>query len=392
MGIVTYSLSGNNQANSDKYYSTVAAFTKEVLKEAKNTIIPIVKAHDSYLNKAENQQCNEVEETVLELLILGVVIRVYYPRALKLKRIQYNLLTWVIDIRKRNDKLKPTMSYLKGILSTLFLIPKSGYNGESVALNMTQLKKLILWLDASGEFTNEVKRLKKWEDYLSTLSREDSLDVFKAVYNFALWFENRSNEVLGEYTSNVDKYLDKIKDASRWREDIILRQRRRLEYHLNMVGAEIMNRAFRQAFVATNKKILLLPTCMTSPRKSFCQSEAFGKDFKCKACSTKCQVNQLTVLGQKDGFKVMVVPHESSISADGRRYELFDEDAGVVGVACVLNLISGGWLLKDMNIPAQCVLLDYCGCKKHWHENGISTCINLNKLQEILGQRSNLCI
>lgn len=385
MSRVTYSLSENNQSNSDIYYYTVATFTEEVLREAKKKVNPVIQSYNSYLSYVEHKNNIDSEEIVLELLIIGVLIKTYYSKALHLKKIQYKLLSLVINIRKNNDNLKPAMNHLKGILSTLFLVSKAEYNNiESIALNMKEFKKLILWLEASGEFSREVQRIKKWEKYLSTLSKKESVDVLTEIYNFALWFKNRSNEVLGEYTLNVDKYLKRTKNTSSWREDIILRQRARLEYHLNMVGAEIMNRSFRQAFLATDKKILLLPICMTSPKQAFCQSEAFGREFKCKACSAKCQVNKLTAIGQKDGFKVMVVPHESSISSDSGKYTLFDEDTGVIGVACVLNLISGGWLLKDMNIPAQCVLLDYCGCKKHWHDKGVSTCININKLEKIL--------
>lgn len=388
MDRLTYSLSGDNKVNSDKYYETVAIFTEEVLREAKKIVVPIVKVYNDYFNKVEDKKSNEIDEGVLELLILGVLIRVYYPRVRNFKKIQYKLLTWVISIRKGNDNLKPAMNNLKGILSTLFLLSKAEYNIDPIDLNMKQFKKLILWLEASGEFSREVQRIKKWEKYLNTLSKKESLDVLTEIYNFALWFENRSNEILGQYTMNVDKYLKEVKNTSNWREDIILRQRARVEYHLNMVGAEIMNKVFRKDFIGTDKKAILLPICMTSPSKDFCKSEGFGKDFKCKGCSNKCQVNKLTVLGEKLGFTVMIVPHESSISSESRNYTLFDEDTGVVGVACVLNLISGGWLLQEMNIPAQCVLLDYCGCKNHWHHEGISTCINLNKLHDILSKRN----
>jgi hypothetical protein len=61
-----------------------------------------------------------------------------------------------------------------------------------------------------------------------------------------------------------------------------------------------------------------------------------------------------------------------------------NKDTGVVGVACVLNLISGGWLLDGMGISAQCVLLDYCGCKNHWSRENIPTEINIKQLKKVL--------
>ena len=56
-----------------------------------------------------------------------------------------------------------------------------------------------------------------------------------------------------------------------------------------------------------------------------------------------------------------------------------------MGIACVSHLISGGWKAKSLGMPPQCVLLDYCGCRKHWHERGIPTDINFGRLLEILG-------
>jgi hypothetical protein len=50
----------------------------------------------------------------------------------------------------------------------------------------------------------------------------------------------------------------------------------------------------------------------------------------------------------------------------------------------VSNLVSGGWKAKGLGLPPQCVLLDHCGCRKHWHAQGIATDINMGQLREIL--------
>jgi hypothetical protein len=84
------------------------------------------------------------------------------------------------------------------------------------------------------------------------------------------------------------------------------------------------------------------------------------------------------------GFNVLMVAHGSSISALKNNDISLDQNTGVVGVSCLLNLISGGWLLEGMGIPAQCVLLDYCGCKAHWHDEGIPTSLNVEKLKQIM--------
>ncbi|MER2014473.1 MAG: hypothetical protein ABS871_07585, partial [Methanobrevibacter sp.] len=59
----------------------------------------------------------------------------------------------------------------------------------------------------------------------------------------------------------------------------------------------------------------------------------------------------------------------------GARSEDKDE-LGIVGVTCVLNLISGGWKSKNLSIPPQCVLLEHVACKNHWLDEDIYGKIN----------------
>jgi uncharacterized protein len=50
----------------------------------------------------------------------------------------------------------------------------------------------------------------------------------------------------------------------------------------------------------------------------------------------------------------------------------------------VLTNIQGGWDVRDLGIPAQGLLLDYCGCSYHWHEEGIPTDIDIHRLLEVV--------
>ncbi|MTI95904.1 MAG: DUF116 domain-containing protein [Firmicutes bacterium] len=89
----------------------------------------------------------------------------------------------------------------------------------------------------------------------------------------------------------------------------------------------------------------------------------------------------LVVLGVKNDFSVFIIPHESETFSRwmGRGHA----NEGVVGIACALTLIDGGLKAQNLGLPAQCVLLDYPGCK-HWRQSEISTEINLDRIQEIL--------
>lgn len=78
-------------------------------------------------------------------------------------------------------------------------------------------------------------------------------------------------------------------------------------------------------------------------------------------------------------FEVRIITHSSAAFAEG---EL--DGLSIVGIGCVSTLLSGGWKARSLGLPAQCVLLDYCGCKAHWHPTGIATAINLRQLQRVL--------
>ncbi len=190
-------------------------------------------------------------------------------------------------------------------------------------------------------------------------------------------------EALGDVTANVDSFLANRHPGYRWREDYILSGRRRVEYHLALVGAEILNRAFREAFHRRSHKLVILPGCMRKLPEKHCKAIRNGMDQTCSGCTPKCRVNQVTQLGKWEGFETRIVSHASSFT-HWLKENAAGQDIGVVGVACAMHLIFGGLKMKGLDIAAQCVFLDYCGCNSHWHKEGIPTDLNDNQLLRIV--------
>ncbi len=389
MYTITYSLKGRLK-DSDTYYQDVAVFTDKVLAEADRLAGSLIKQYRSYLASSRTlESCGTQtppasEESILEFLILGTLWKIYSGDASNLENPPKQVLAGLKNLRRQNIVLKPGIDFLRGILSTLFLSPDLYDNMFFMEPTLKNMEKLLGWLDATGEFTQEAKRLTVWKEFLSTLSTLEASDHLATSLTFAIWFEGESESALGKYTKNVERYLNEIRPERYWHEDVIFCGRRRVEYHLNMVGAEIMNMAFREDFLKTGHKLLLLPACMRLMPGDRCKATQNGTGFKCAGCTEGCSVFILARLGKQHGFGVAVIPHESSISARKDDGTSFPENTGVIGVACILNLISGGWMLKDMGVPAQCVLLDYCGCRNHWHEEGIPTELNVEQLKHLL--------
>ena len=95
-------------------------------------------------------------------------------------------------------------------------------------------------------------------------------------------------------------------------------------------------------------------------------------------------MRHLTRLGAEHGFDVFLVPHESSVFTGEAGRQLLGDGAGVVGVTCVPNLLTGGWKALRLGLPPQCVLLDHYGCREHWHDEGIATGIAEADLRRVL--------
>jgi hypothetical protein len=79
-----------------------------------------------------------------------------------------------------------------------------------------------------------------------------------------------------------------------------------------------------------------------------------------------------------------MVPHSSGFSRWLERWQ-HEPDTGVVAVACLLNILPGGYEMRARRIPSQCVPLDYPGCDKHWRRDRLPTGLNEGQLVWIVG-------
>jgi len=81
-----------------------------------------------------------------------------------------------------------------------------------------------------------------------------------------------------------------------------------------MVGAELMNRAFRPAFKKTKLKVVLLPGCMRTHSDDKCKVKRIKEGLICSGCTIEWRVNLLRIMGRKNNFGVYIIPHTSDLS------------------------------------------------------------------------------
>jgi hypothetical protein len=211
----------------------------------------------------------------------------------------------------------------------------------------------------------------------------DAEDVLGRVVAFAIEFGEASRACLGRFTERVDRFL-RIELAGRGpREDSVQCSRRRLEYHFNMVGAEILNRAWRQDFLACRRHVVVLPGCARR-RQSDCAALRTDTELRCSHCTADCSVAAATEIASRHGGEAIAVLHGSDFGRFLRSPALAGGDVGIVGVACVPGLVGAGWRARAEGLPAQCVLLQSSGCG-HWRKRPEPTALDLRELGRILG-------
>ncbi len=387
METITYSLK-NGKKNSEDYYREVRKFTNDVVLKSAYTLMPHIDECITYLRKYRLEEIRKKEEYLLELLSFGILWSSYANQALFVKHAPFVTLARMAEWRKKHKHLKPVIDLTRGFLITLFLLPQnsndtfSKENLHEKNPTLEEIDHVCKWFEATGEFREQALRFILWRAFWETKGPDELKNIFSEIDDFTFWFKEESEQRLGKYTKNVESFLQNSAKHYYWREDRISCSRKRLEYHLNMVGAELMNRAFRNDFTNTDTKAVLVPGCMRSSANGGCKAKKVKEGLLCTGCSTKCRVNHLRLMGKEnDSFEVYIIPHASDLSLWSPAKN--NKAPGVIAAACVTTLVEGGWELKRYNVPAQCVLLDYCGCKKHWHKEGFPTSFNKYELERI---------
>ncbi|MGL4669880.1 MAG: DUF116 domain-containing protein [Methanobacteriaceae archaeon] len=376
MEAITYNLKSKN----DDYYEKIVIITNKFLNEPDIYISHIVNEYQIFNRKYYNKEIKK-EEAILEALIMGVLWNNYIQRALKLDERPQKVLSEISKFRDKIPELKEDIDNLKGYLATMFLLENTDTLEIEIKFNLENLECLFKYLEATGEYSQELKHLNIWFDFFKSkfFKNKDFSYHIKYIIEFAKWFEEYSNVELGQYTSNISSFINNCATDYINREDIIFCSKNQVEYHLNMVGAEIMNRIYKEEFKERKRKAILVPICISIPKDKKCKAVDERLGLVCVKCNNDCPVAKLTL--KYDDLEVYIVSHESTAFSKINNKDR--NNLAIVGIACVLNLVSGGWKADSLGIPPQCVILNHVGCN-HWCDKAIPTSIRTDILENIL--------
>lgn len=380
--IITYSLK-NGDKGAYHYDRAVGALTDAVEVEGEHLLGSLLDDFLSAHPAAGREAPRTRLEYIYDLLTIGILWRIYGHSALRFPGLSARLLERLSRLREENPVWKKGIDRLRGPLMSLLIPYQIKPASEAIPLSVKNLSRLRAWLAASGRFAEEVKRLQVWQAFFTRRVESSPVLDFSPVMAFAQWFDRASLDALGSYTAHVETFLSRTQSSYRGREDYIFCGRQRVEYHLSMMGTEVLNRALREAFLKTKKKAVLVPPCLRARPDDQCQATPTPLGARCSGCTPGCRVHQLTKLGEKRGFAVLMLPDDLRVYSAGSIPAQGADSVGIIGVSCALTNAPGGWQAREMNIQAQGVILEYCGCSYHWHKQGIPTSVNFNQLLRI---------
>lgn len=186
-----------------------------------------------------------------------------------------------------------------------------------------------------------------------------------------------AEKALASYTVAAEVHLASFSWKKLW--DSTLRTTRP-QYHLAMLEIELFNRLNRPEFLGAVQKVAFLPYCLHDLARE-CKSVKDGLDYRCKACSKNCYIHAASQVLKVNGVEAYLLM-ETRLNRLLRTARQ-SRSMGVLGIACVPELIHGMRLCQRHHVPVVGLPLSANRCKR-WMGTFHDNSINLPKLESII--------
>jgi len=183
--------------------------------------------------------------------------------------------------------------------------------------------------------------------------------------------------ILSKYLLDVEGHLSSLSFRQKlWPGTIATG---RIQYLTYMIEFEISNRINRINFLNAKNKIALLPHCLHDLNKK-CESAPDGLDYKCRNCSAECYINKVSrILKSAD-----ITPYIWREAGKGKLFrKKSGESTGVLGIACLPELINGIRHVHKKGLPVVGIPLDANRCIR-WLGDFFENSVNIKKLNSLL--------
>jgi hypothetical protein len=198
-------------------------------------------------------------------------------------------------------------------------------------------------------------------------------------YSLGSFFKDHVNPRLSMYTKGVAHHLSSLSLSQKW--DRTLRTTEN-QYHLYMLEIELVNRIHKEKFKACEFKIALLPYCIRELQQK-CHAVKGDIEHICKGCTEICFINRATELLKKYQIRpyiLMTMNYEAKLKKLKTEYKSF----GVLGIACIPELVKGLRICMKINIPVVGIPLNANRCAR-WMGDFYENSFSVEKLENLVG-------
>jgi len=191
---------------------------------------------------------------------------------------------------------------------------------------------------------------------------------------------NRGKEVLSAYLGEVEKHLRSVSLSKHFRDRELLTTRE--QYYLYMIEFELVNRLHLEYFRKASYKIALLPYCLKESHAN-CKAIPDEIDYQCKGCLKTCYINRIGGILRKQDVNPYILSRGRVTSLLKKIHEEHD-NIGVMGIACIVELIMGMRLCMKSGLPVVGIPLSANRCPR-WMGSMHETSIDLAAIENLVG-------
>ena len=221
---------------------------------------------------------------------------------------------------------------------------------------------------------DEVRRLGKRPRLSGRLSREDGPTLDHIIVRTA-------RSLLAPYTAAVQDHLRELSLLKRFDGVLSFTEE---QYHLAMLEIELMNRAFGPAFRSAKRRLAFLPPCLRD-LDAHCRAAVTEIDHACRGCSQRCTVNAVSTLLRRHRIEPYIWM-QANLKRLLRKLRDAEGGFGVMGIACVPELVRGMRMCAKLRIPVVGIPLNANRCAR-WMGALHPTSVDVAALQELLQGR-----
>ena len=221
----------------------------------------------------------------------------------------------------------------------------------------------------------EVRRLGKRPRLARTLAARESASP-------GCFIVQSARNLLSPYTMSVQEHLRELPLLRRLDGVLAFTEE---QYHLAMLEIELMNRAFAGRFRAAGRKLAFLPHCLRD-LEADCRASPRDIDYACRGCSVCCNVNALSELLREHGIEPYIWM-QASLKSLFRELKDREGGLGVLGIACVPELVRGMRMCAKLGIPVVGMPLNANRCAR-WMGEFHPTSVEMAEVERLVkGER-----